>query len=355
MQSKTRFRLAFLASVVVSAAGFLAVYCVAPSFEISDPAADKTGKTVGLISFRRTEINAGNAQSPSERRFLFSLQNISGEAVFIDTVTPDCTCISATHERMIQPSASSEITVRITPSTHKTRYVVNVLAKQGRRVQADKLSVVFASVESKSIFFDPPTVMIGELIAQRPFNVKRKVRIVGPNGDSIHPIAVDGPKWINVDLGEDEGCTTLAFTGVAPESNAINRDVIGLFFSEPIGRASLEFAYSLRPRYVVEPQRVFGFSDKNSATAGTIELKGVYDTDTVQWAVTMESQGAVEISRESNQGQFRISPQFTDDIDEISGCVTWTVYAESKEKVGECLGEFFFVRAAKVDYRHDKD
>jgi hypothetical protein len=69
----------------------------------------------------------------------------------------------------------------------------------------------------------------------------------------------------------------------------------------------------------------------------------------------MESQGAVEISRESNQGQFRISPQFTDDIDEISGCVTWTVYAESKEKVGECLGEFFFVRAAKVDYRHDKD
>lgn len=355
MPSKTRFQLALLATVVVSAAGFLAVYCFAPSLQFRDSLAVETGNTVGLIDFRRTEINAGNAQSPSERQFLFSLQNISGEAVVIDTVAPDCTCMSVTHEPMIQPGSSSEIAVRIKPSTHKTRYVVNVVAKQGRRVQADKLSVVFDNVESNSVIFDPPTVMIGELIAQRPFNVKRTVRIVGPNGDSIHPIAVDDPKWINVELGQDEGSTTLVFTGVAPESNAINRDVIGLFFSEPIGRASLEFAYSLRPRYVVEPQRVFGFSDKNSATAGTIELKGLDDTDTVQWAVTMESQGAVAISSESNQGQFRISPQFTDDIDEISGCVTWTIYAESKEKVGECLGEFFFVRAAKVDYRHDKD
>ena len=204
MKSKTLFQLALLPSIVVLVAGFSAVYCVAPSLQFSDSLAVETGNTVGLIDFRSTEINAGDAQSPSERQFLFSLQNISGEAVVIDTVTPDCTCISVTHERVIQPGASSEITVRIKPSTQKTRYVVNVVAKQGRRVQTGKLTVVFDSVESNSVIFDPPTVMIGELIAQRPFNVKRMVRIVGPNGDSIHPKAVDGPKWINVELGQDE-------------------------------------------------------------------------------------------------------------------------------------------------------
>lgn len=354
MQSKTLIQLALFASIVVSVAG-LVVFHRGAAFQLSDPLAVDTGNAVGLIDFTSTEIDAGKANSLSERQFLFPLQNVSGETVVIDTVTPDCTCISLTHEQMVQPGASSEITVRIKPSTHKTRYVVNVLAKQGRRVQAEKLSVVFDSVESNFVIFDPQTLIIGELIAQRPFNIKRTVRIVGPNGDSIHPIAVDGPKWINVDLGEDEGSTTLAFTGVAPISNAINRDVIDLIFSEPIGRASMEFAYSVRPRYVVEPQRVFVFSVKNSATAGTIELKGLDDTDTVQWAVTMESQGAIELSRESQQGCFRISPVFTNDVDEIGGSVTWTIYSESKVRVGECLSEFYFLRAVQVDKHHDKD
>lgn len=355
MQSKVPVKIVFSAAIVVAIVGFLASYYGMLSFRRSGHLLIDSNDVVRLVEFSNREIHAGRIYSLSQKNFSFPLHNVTTEAVDIEIVAPDCTCTIVNYERTVNPGAMSEIDVSIQPTPHKTRYAVNVSARQGRKVQAETLAVVFEVVKQNRVFFNPPTVIMGELIAGQPFELTRTVRIADSGGETIDPVAVEGSEWIRVGFSCDKGSVTLQFSGVAPESTDINRGTIELELPKPFGRELLHLAYSLRPRYLVSPYRLFGFSDGDDAVERTVQVKGIGAGETLEYQVTMESQGSVLITPEPTVGHMRLAPVYPEGVDEISGKVAWTVYSESKEMIGECQSEFIFLRGVPLDKRHDQD
>lgn len=319
--------------ILISAASLLPVSLM-KCFETRKPHAT-------LLLFETTRLDAGSFAFDNEpRTFTFICRNNSDQTVRIETVEVDCACTSATYEKLIKARGETAISLRVTPSPNKSQFSASVHASQNGRKHVEKLSIQMQVFDSQKASVTPPTLMLGNLILDHPFLVKRNLQIVGSDGEPIVPLSISAPDWIQVDFTPTGEQLSLTLSGHLPKRFSTRGNLL-LKLPHPSKDLSVDFTYTPRLRYEVCPQHLFG-SIGEGASGRNVELAGV-SNEIISYQITVEGSGLIDVSNDGGPAKYILTPQFNHSS-EVSGKITWVIKSKDGVPITELGSSFTFLK-----------